>query len=315
MPDAILMAGVDMRLEPAGYRELHWHVAAEWSLVLNGSCRIQAVNENGETFVDDVAAGDVWFFPPGIPHSIQALDDGVEFLLVFDDGDFSEDNTFLATEVFLHTPREVLSKNFGVDVSAFNKIPDNELYIFKGTPAPADIEKQNVTTTAGLVPRAQSYSYHFSEQPAHEVAGGSVKIVDPLTFPIAKNFSAAVVTVHPGGMREIHWHPTSDEWTFFISGQGRATLFTAPDAATTFDYAGGDVGYFPKSNSHYIENTGDEDLVFLEVLQAPEFTDMALGQWIASTPRQIVADTLNLSDDMLNSMKTEKQFVVAGPSS
>jgi hypothetical protein len=40
----------------------------------------------------------------GIPHSIQALDDGVEFLLVFDDGDFSEDNTFLATEVFLHTP-------------------------------------------------------------------------------------------------------------------------------------------------------------------------------------------------------------------
>lgn len=40
----------------------------------------------------------------GVPHSIQALDDGVEFLLVFDDGDFSEDNTFLATEVFLHTP-------------------------------------------------------------------------------------------------------------------------------------------------------------------------------------------------------------------
>ncbi|KAJ5926214.1 hypothetical protein N7516_007987 [Penicillium verrucosum] len=315
MPDATLMAGVDMRLAPAGYRELHWHVAAEWSLVLNGSCRIQAVNENGETFVDDLTAGDVWFFPPGVPHSIQALDDGVEFLLVFDDGDFSEDNTFLATEVFLHTPKEVLSKNFGVDISAFDKIPDDELYIFKGTPAPADIEKQNVTTAAGLVPLAQSYSYHFSEQPAHKVAGGSVKIVDPLTFPIASNFSAAIVTVHPGGMREIHWHPTSDEWTFFISGQGRATLFTAPDAATTFDYAGGDVGYFPKSNSHYIENTGDEDLVFVEVLQAPKFTDVALGQWIASTPKQIVADTLNLSEDMLDNLKTEKQFVVAGTSS
>ena len=42
MPAATEMAGVDMRLEPGGYRELHWHVAAEWSLVLNGSCRIQA---------------------------------------------------------------------------------------------------------------------------------------------------------------------------------------------------------------------------------------------------------------------------------
>mgnify|MGYP001658123165 CR=1 FL=1 len=170
--------------------------------------------------------------------------------------------------------KEVLAKNLGLAISAFDNIPGDELYIFKGTPAPADIEEQNVTTSAGLVPRTQSYSYHFSEQEAHTVAGGSVKIVDPINFPIASNFSAAIVTVHPGGMREIHWHPTSDEWTFFISGQGRATLFTAPNAATTFDYRAGDVGYFPKSNSHYIENTGDEDLVFVEVLQAPQFTGM-----------------------------------------
>ncbi|KAJ5081245.1 hypothetical protein N7456_013483 [Penicillium angulare] len=315
MPDAVDMAGVDMRLEPGGYRELHWHVAGEWSLVLNGSCRIQAVNPDGQTFVDDLTAGDVWFFPPGVPHSIQALSDGVEFLLVFDQGDFNEDNTFLATEVFLHTPKSVLSKNLGVPVSAFDNIPDDELYIFEGTPAPEDIEEQNVTTQSGVVPRTQSYSYHFSEQPAHEVAGGSVKIVDPLTFPIASNFSAAIVTVHPGGMREIHWHPTSDEWTFFIQGQGRATLFTAPDAATTFDYRAGDVGYFPQSNSHYIENTGDEDLMFVEVLQASQFTDMALGQWLASTPKQIVADTLNLSDSTLSQLKTEKQYVVAGSTS
>lgn len=132
-------------------------------------------------------------------------------------------------------------------------------------------------------------------------------------------------------MREIHWHTTSDEWTYFIKGQGRATLFTAPDKATTFDYMGGDVGYFPQSNSHYIENTGDEDLVFVEVLQAPlftgmfnsifcrwvdwltsDFSDMALGQWIASTPRQIVADTLKLSDSTLDQLKSDKQLVVAG---
>lgn len=178
--------------------------------------------------------------------------------------------------------KEVLAKNLGVSTSAFDDIPDDELYIFKGTPAPTDIEEQNVTTSAGFIPRSQSYSYHFSEQPAHEVAGGSVKIVDPLTFPIAGNISAAVVTVNPGGMREIHWHPTSDEWTFFIKGQGRATLFTAPNAATTFDYRAGDVGYFPKSNSHYIENTGEEELMFLEVLQAPQFTGK-LFPIIAST--------------------------------
>ncbi|KAL4914679.1 RmlC-like cupin domain-containing protein [Aspergillus aurantiobrunneus] len=315
MPDATKMAGVDMRLEPSAYRELHWHLAGEWSLVLNGSCRIQAVNEDGETFIDDVTAGDVWFFPPGVPHSIQALDGGVEFLLVFDDGSFSEDNTFLASEIFAHNPKSVLSKNFDLPVSSFDNIPDGELFIFPGTPAPANIEEQNVSTTAGPIPRAGTYSYHFSEQPAHIVPGGSVKIVDPQTFPVANNFAAAVVTVHPGAMREIHWHTTSDEWSFFISGQGRATLFEAPSTATTFDFHPGDVGYFPMSHSHYIENTGDEDLVFLEVLQADHFSDIALGQWLGSTPRQIVGDTLNLDDSALDHLKSEKQYVVAAPSS
>lgn len=40
MPAATLMAGVDMRLEPHAYRELHWHVAGEWALMLNGTARI-----------------------------------------------------------------------------------------------------------------------------------------------------------------------------------------------------------------------------------------------------------------------------------
>lgn len=64
IPKAVEFAGVDMRLEEGGYRELHWHKAAEWAYILNGSIRVQAMNENGQSFVDDVEAGDSWFFPP-----------------------------------------------------------------------------------------------------------------------------------------------------------------------------------------------------------------------------------------------------------
>lgn len=88
-----------------------------------------AINEDGATFVDDVTAGDVWFFPPGIPHSLQALDEGCEFLLVFDTGDFSEDNTFLATEMLLRSPKEVWAKNFETDVSELDNIPQDEKYV------------------------------------------------------------------------------------------------------------------------------------------------------------------------------------------
>jgi oxalate decarboxylase len=54
----------------------------------------------------------------------------LQFLLVFDEGDFSEDGTFLLSETVAHTPRNVLAKNFGLDKDALAHLPKEELYIF-----------------------------------------------------------------------------------------------------------------------------------------------------------------------------------------
>ena len=312
LPDATAMAGVNMRLSPGAYRELHWHTANEWSYIFNGSVRVQATNENGETFVDDLNAGDVWFFPSGIPHSIQALENGTEFLLIFDDGEFSEEETFLASELFERNPKSVLAKNLQTDISAFDNLPDGQLWIFPGTPAPEDIQEQNITGPAGFLPKQQSYSYHFSQQQPYEVEGGSVKILDPTSFPIASMFSTALVTIKPGAMRELHWHLTSDEWNFFLAGSARITIFQAPQSSRTFDYDAGSVGYIPQAASHYIENTGQEDLVLLEVLQAPKFTDISVNQWLGLTPSQIVKDTLGLPDDVIANLPKTKPYIVQG---
>jgi hypothetical protein len=63
---------------------------------------------------------------------IPSLDpDGCEFLLVFDDGSFDEDDTFLISDWFKHVPTEVLAKNFGVPASSFEHLPGPEQrYIF-----------------------------------------------------------------------------------------------------------------------------------------------------------------------------------------
>jgi oxalate decarboxylase len=65
LPVSTTMAGVEMRLTAGGVRELHWHVEAEWAIMLNGNARITAVDQEGKSFVGDVGQGDLWLFPPG----------------------------------------------------------------------------------------------------------------------------------------------------------------------------------------------------------------------------------------------------------
>src|SRR6266700_5044610 len=151
LPIATTLAGVNMRLNPGGVRELHWHKEAEWAYMLNGRARISAIDQEGRNFLDDVGVGDIWNFPAGIPHSIQGLEEGCEFLLVFDDGNFSEDSTFLITDWFAHTPRAALAKNFGVPESDFAGIPTNERYIFP-VKVPGPLASDKVSDPYGRLP-------------------------------------------------------------------------------------------------------------------------------------------------------------------
>lgn len=307
LPAARSMAGVNMRLTPGGIRELHWHLQVEFGYVLAGSCRITAVDTDGRTFVDDVEQGDVWFFPKAIPHSIQGLTDGCEFLLVFDDGAFSEYNTFLLTDLIGHLPLDVLENNFGRPASDFSRIPKEELYIFQGE-VPGLLSDDRIAGGGGEVPH--SFSHRFAAEVPEEFPGGTVRTVHSGNFQVMNNVAAGLVTVNPGAMREIHWHTTNDEWQYYLEGQGRMTVFMANGLARTFDFQAGDVGYVPFACAHYVENTGDAPLAFLEVFKADRMADMSLHQWLALTPPQLVQAHLNTSDEFIGSLRKKKWEVV-----
>src|SRR5437868_14401747 len=132
LPVSKTLAGVNMRLTAGGFRELHWHTAGEWAIMLYGNARITAIDLDGKSFVADVGKNDLWFSPSGIPHSIQGLNpDGCEFMLVFDDGNFSESETVLLSDAIGHLPPAVLAKNFAVDQQALKNVPKQELFIFQ----------------------------------------------------------------------------------------------------------------------------------------------------------------------------------------
>ncbi len=310
LPVATELAGVNMRLKPGGIREMHWHKEAEWAYMLAGRARITAIDEQGRTFIDDVGVGDLWNFPSVIPHSIQGLEEGCEFLLVFDNGNFSENETFLITDLFNHVPREVLAKNFGVTESAFDNLPtdiDHTRYIFPGK-VPGPIASDGVRSAAGAVPR--TFSHRMMAQRPIVADGGWVRITDSTNFPAASTIAAALVHVEPGAMRELHWH-LNDEWQYYISGRARMTVFASGGKARTFNYQAGDVGYVPFSMAHYVENLGDEPLLFLEMFRSPRFMDVSLNQWMALTPPGLVQAHLNFDRQTMAALRKDKPVIVA----
>ncbi|MEK4663996.1 oxalate decarboxylase family bicupin [Priestia sp. FSL H7-0729] len=307
LPVATTLAGVNMSLTPGGVRELHWHQQSEWAYMIWGTARITSVDQNGRNFIADVGPGDLWFFPKGLPHSIQGLEDGCEFLLVFDDGSFSDLNTLSISDWFAHTPPEVLSVNFGVPESAFQSMPKEQVYIFQDT-VPGSIESQEVQSPYGTVPL--TFKHRLLAQEPLITPGGSVRIVDSTNFPISTTVAAALVEIRPGAMRELHWHPNADEWQYYLTGQGRMTVFGGNGIARTFDYRAGDVGYVPVAMGHYIQNTGTDTLWFLEIFRSDRFEDVSLNQWMALTPQNLVRDNLNAPPELLDALRKVKWPVV-----
>jgi oxalate decarboxylase len=127
------------------------------------------------------------------------------------------------------------------------------------------------------------------------------------------SIAAAIVTVRPGGMRELHWHPNADEWQYYVKGTARMTVYAAAGNARTMDFLPGDVGYIEQSKPHDVENIGDDDLVFLEIFPTAEYQDVSLGEWLAHTSSRLVNEHLGTGEEFL--AKISKSEVVITPES
>jgi oxalate decarboxylase len=292
------ISGVNMYLAPGGIRELHWHQTAEWAIMTRGKCRITTLDPKGRASVEDVEAGDIWYFPAGLPHSLQGLGpDGCEFVIAFDDGSQSESNTLLITDWFAHTPTDVLAKNFGVPVEIFEDIPLHNLWIFQGE-EPGDLAADKLAAKVAEGTEAVIFRLSRSE-PIVTNSGGSIRFADSSNFPVAKTVATALVQIEPGGMREMHWHPNADEWQYYLRGSARMTVFNTGPKATTNDFRAGDVGVVRRNLGHYVENTGDDVLEFVEVFRSDRYEEVSLANWLSRLPPDLVAQHLNLDPRVL----------------
>ncbi len=236
--------------------------------------------------------------------------------------------TFQIDDWLVHTPKSILAKNFGVNESVFDNLPEKDPFILP----PIDVSNLTVSDPQGSLEGNSSFIYKLSLLPPQTVPGGAgtLAIIDSRNFPIAKTIAGTVVKLEPGGLRELHWHPNvsppnpvlslakfpppqAAEWLYFQSGHARATVFIGLGNSRTFDFSAGDTAVFPDNAGHYIENTSKtEDLHWLEFYKSDRVVDISLTQWLALTPVDIAANTLGVSEDFIKNLSKEKRILIKG---
>jgi oxalate decarboxylase len=282
------IAGVSMQLEPGAMRELHWHAtAAEWAFVIEGRVRTTVIDTHGCAETNDFEPGDVWYFPRGHAHMLECVgDEPVHFILIFDNGYFSEFGTFSITDWLGHVPKPLLAKNFGLPESAFDNFPKKEVYFARGKTPP----ETPAAPLQGLKLPPQTHKYQVLAQEPHAVYnGGREWRVDSSRFEISKTITGTILDLEPGALRELHWHPTSDEWQYVIEGRISVTLFGSHGRYRTETLDKGDAGYIPQGYGHSVENVGAKPCRVLIGFNTGVYEAIDLSQWIAGNPPDVLA--------------------------
>jgi oxalate decarboxylase len=277
-----------MGLAPGAMRELHWHAtAAEWAFVDKGRVRTTVIAPGGYTETNDFEPGDVWYFPRGHGHMLECLgNEPCHFVLMFDNGYFSEFGTFSISDWIGHTPKPLLAKNFGVPESTFDGFPKDEVYFAHGEQPP---QKQTAPLGGWKLPPLTHKYRLLANPPRVNNKGGKLWLVDSSKFPISKTVTGAILELDGGALRELHWHPTADEWQYVLEGKVSVTMFGSHGRYRTETLEKGDVGYIPQGYGHSLENVGDKRCRVLIGFNTGVYEEIDLSEWMAKNPPDVLA--------------------------
>ena len=303
------IAGVSMTLEPGAMRELHWHAtAAEWAFVIEGRVRTTVIDPKGRAETNDFEPGDIWYFPRGHGHMLECLgNQPAHFILIFDNGYFSEFGTFSITDWIGHTSKHLLAKNFGLPESAFEGFPKEEVYFARG-PIPSETIPLN--HQGALKSPPVTHKYRMLAQEPHSIhKGGREWRVGADRFPVSKTVTGVILDLEPDSLRELHWHPTSDEWHYVIEGQISVTLFGSHGRYRVETLNKGDVGYIPQGYGHSIENVGAKSCRVLIGFNTGHYEAIDLSMWIAGNPLDVLATNFDKPQSLLEKLPRERVFI------
>lgn len=179
---------------------------------------------------------------------------------------------------------------------------------------------KTIATVADAIEMAKEampeIKYELEKQPMTSYEGGSSHEATALNFPISKGLAGVSMFLKPGGLRELHWHANAAEWSYVIAGHCRITVIDPQGRSEVKDFGPGDVWYFPRGHGHSIQGMGDEECHFILVFDSgyfSEFATFSMSDWLAQTPKEVLAKQFNLPAETFNSFPKKEVYIAQGP--
>jgi oxalate decarboxylase len=116
------------------------------------------------------------------------------------------------------------------------------------------------------------------------------------------------MTIKPGCLRELHWHPNANEWQYILRGQAQILLFGSGGRAKVADFKPGDVAYLPAGYGHAIRNTGTEDLELVLTFDSGQYEEISLIEWMAASPPHLLANNFGVPADTFKNFPAHSTF-------
>lgn len=310
LPIATAIAGAHLYLNAGGIREMHWHDSAEWAYILAGHCQVTVVDPDGETEIANYGPGDLWYFPKGHSHAIQALGpEPCHAVLAFDDGLYAEHGTFGLSDWISRVDAGVAAQVTGLSKESLAQIPPAEVYIRQGEIVGFDTPQAR---NQQVLNRKRTHRYQLMAQPPRVKASkGTIHVASAKEYPISTTLTGIATRLKAGAMHEPHWHPNANEWHYVAKGKVRVTLFAMDKRLATAELSPGECAYIPRNCGHSIQNIGAEDCEIVGVLDSNRYEEATLSDWIRRAPRHALASNLGLPEAAFKSDRTARAAIIS----
>ncbi len=161
-----------------------------------------------------------------------------------------------------------------------------------------------------LEPSQLNHKFRLGAAPLLTFEGGTERLVSQQQFPISSTITGVLLTLKPGGLRELHWHPNADEWQYYIKGRSEIGVFGANGKFRQDEFAPGDVAFVNRGFGHYIKQIGNEETQILVAFNSPNYQEISISAWLASNPARLLADNFELDLTVVEKLPRAARFIV-----